>query len=102
MRDQRLEHGPAPIPVNFVAGRPVEGKRLSTYSGRKAYHLFFSPFPSAPKPVGVRYQSRPWPSTSSRARAARAGRLVDEALRRRFDAVAPRASIPRGGIDATQ
>ena len=24
MRDQRLEHGPAPVPIHVVAGRPVE------------------------------------------------------------------------------
>ena len=34
MRDERLEHGPAPAPVNFVAGRPVEVE--------EALHIFGS------------------------------------------------------------
>ena len=74
MRDERLEHGPAPVPVNVVAGRPVEVEealhifgsqsipstlRAEARGGASAPELGY-PEKYLRKPVGVRYQSRPW------------------------------------------
>ena len=62
MRDERLKHGPAPISVNFVAGRSVEVE--------EALHIFRSQsIPSTLFTFPVRAQARGgaipvWKSTS--------------------------------------